>query len=169
MPNFPHFFALKALALASVALLGACSSNNNPSPTPAASTYATTWTIGSTNYTATASSATLTSNNTVLSVIAAQVNGNDQYAVSFNVPPATGTYNLATGTGLTTGGGYTTTVGGTTTSYGVYNGYGGTGTVTVSTFSATEVSGTFSMTPANATTPNGPAVTVSNGKFSIKR
>lgn len=146
-------------------LLGACSKkSDDPAVTPA-TTYSSSWTADGTNYTATTSTTNVSNN--ILQIALIQASGTSSYFTSVTVPAATGTYTLGNTTSYVAG--YTMTVGGTTTSYGAGSGFGGSGTITVSTFSATEVIGTFSFVGANASNPGGASKTVTNGKFSIKR
>lgn len=170
MHMFTNALSLRVVALASMVLLGACSKKgDDPTPTPTptpTTTYATTWTADSKNYSDTGA-ATVNSNK--LTVSATQtVSSSESYTILLNVPAAAGNYNLtASGNGAS----YVITVGGTTTPYTASPALSGTsGTVTVATFSATEVTGTFSFTastlPGSGTTGTK---TVSNGKFAIKR
>ena len=147
-------------------LLGACSKkSDDATPTPAATTYASSWTADGTNYTATTSTTNVSNN--ILQIALIQTSGTNSNFASLTVPAATGTYTLGNTNSYVAG--YTMTVGGTTTSYGAGGGFGGSGTITVTTFSATEVIGTFAFTGANASNPGGASKVITNGKFSIKR
>ncbi|RZK27806.1 MAG: hypothetical protein EOO63_12635 [Hymenobacter sp.] len=167
---FTNTLPRRAVALVSAAfMLVACSKKDDATPTSAATTYATTWTADGTNYTANNSTAQV--NNSMLSIIAQQAtSSSNSYSVSIVVPAAAGTYTLSSASPNSIAG-YTKTVSGTTTSYGAGSAYGGSGTVTVTTYSATEVIGTFSLNLLNATTGGtaGNGATITNGKFAIKR
>lgn len=167
MQLFSTPFSVRTAALASIVLLGACSKKSED-PTPS-TTYATTWTADGTNYTANNSTAIV--NNNILSIVAQQASSSaNSYSVSLMVPAATGTYTLAS-TSPNSIAGYSKTVNGTTTSYGAGSAYGGSGTIVITTYSATEVIGTFSLNMLNATTGGSASngTTITNGKFSIKR
>jgi hypothetical protein len=164
MQLFSTPFSLRTAALASLVVLGACSKKSEDTPTPAA-TYSASWTADGTNYTATTSTTNVSNN--ILQVALVQGTTNNTNFASLTVPAATGTYTLSNNN--TYAAGYTVTAGGTTTSYGAGSGFGGSGTITITTFSTTEVIGTFSFVGANASNPGGPSKTITNGKFSIKR
>ena len=162
---FTNAPSLRAVALASMVILGACSKKDDGGSTPA-TTYATTWTADGKNYSGTG---TGTLNGNTLLITAVQSSSStENYSIGLTVPATVGTYNLANTTSSAT---YIATTGGTTTSYAASPALSGTsGTVTVSTLSATEIIGTFSFT-ASTLPGSGTTATkaVSNGKFSIKR
>jgi hypothetical protein len=151
--------SMRATVLASLITLGACSKkSDDPAPAPATTTYATTWTADSKNYTATTSTAVV-SNNTLTLVIGQAVSTTEGYTMGLTVPAAVGTYDLANTSSLSS---YATSVGGTATAHLVT-----TGSVTVTTLSATEVTGTFNFAAVSLS----PIATrnITNGKFAIKR
>ena len=165
MRLFPASFPTNSLALASLLLLGACSKkSDDPTSTPAATTYATTWTADGKNYTATTSNGAVTNN--MLIIGAGQVvSSSESYSLTLSVPASVGTAVIGTSGPYSAG--YGTIIGGTTTSYIAASSLG-SGTVTVTTLSSTEIIGTFSFT-AVSTTKATSTKTVSNGKFAIKR
>ena len=156
---------MRAAVLASMVLLGACSKkSDDPGTTPTATTYATTWTADSKNYTATVSTGAV-NNNTLIIGATQAVSSSESYQVTLNVPAATGTYTIGSASTATVG--YATTVAGTSTGYIAASGFG-SGTVTVTTLSSTEIIGTFTFT-GMATNAAGATKAVTNGKFAIKR
>lgn len=162
MHLFSTPFSVRTAALASIVILGACSKKSDDA-TPA-TTYATTWTADGTNYTANNSTAVV--NNNMLSIVAQQASSSsNNYSVTIMVPAAAGTYTLTSASPNSIAG-YSKTVNGTTTSYGAGSSYGGSGTVVVTTYSATEVIGTFSLNMLNATTGGSSSngTTITNGK-----
>ncbi|MGI4873744.1 MAG: hypothetical protein ACRYFX_21505 [Janthinobacterium lividum] len=158
MKLFTLPYTLRSAALASMIVLGACSKKDDDTPTPA-TTYSSTWTVDSKNYTATTSSGQVNNSMMALSLTQA-TSSSESYSIVMSVPAATGTYSLASGSNI---GAYSTMASGTSASY-----LGSAGTVTVTTYSTTEIIGTFTMT---ASTISSPAVTktITNGKFAIKR
>lgn len=167
MQLFSTPFSLRAAALASMVVLGACSKKSEDTPTPTA-TYATTWTADGTNYTA--NNSTVMVNNNLLSIVAQQgTSASTTYSISMMVPAAAGTYSVNANSSSIAG--YSKTVNNATTTYGAGSAYGGSGTIVVTTYSATEVIGTFSLNMLNASTggTSSNGVTITNGKFSIKR
>ena len=169
MTLFTTSFSKPALVLASLVALGACSKkNDDPAPTPA-TTSGVTWTADNTNYSATVTNVAVQGTDMVVTGIAPSSSGNN--TVSLLVPAATGTYSIA---GATSNVNYSMSynVNSSSTNATVYVASNlrdnGAGTVTVTTYSATEVAGTFSFTGDNASGGTD-TKTVTNGKFSIKR
>ncbi|MDO7875620.1 hypothetical protein Q5H93_12825 [Hymenobacter sp. ASUV-10] len=157
---------VRPLALAALVALGACSSDKKDDPTPTTPTNGFTWTTDGTNYAST----------TVVKSVAGgamallgqyKAPNNDTYNVTINVPATAGTY--AVGANGTTGtlASYATTIGSTTTSY-VASGSYGSGSVVVTSVTATEIVGTFTFT-GEAFAPAGATKALTNGKFNIKR
>lgn len=168
--QFMHSFittSLRSFAVASILLLGACSKKDDPTTTTTTptTTYATTWTADGKNYTATTSNGAVNSGNLIIGSTYT-ASSSESYSLTLAVPAATGTYTIGTsGANITAG--YNTTLAGTNTGYIAASGVG-SGTIIVTTLSATEIIGTFSFTgmaiSASATTK-----AITNGKFSIKR
>ena len=150
-----------------VVLLGACSKSSPPAP--ATTTADMTWTADNTNYSSTFATVTVQGTDMVITGVNSVANGVANNTISLLVPTAKGTYSIATATGTDN---YLMSynVGSTNpTAYVASNLRGnGSGTVVITTFSATEVAGTFSFTGDNASGGTDKKV-VSNGKFSVKR
>jgi len=155
--------------MACVVLLGACSKKNND-PAPATTTAGVTWTADNTNYSSTFANASVQGTNLYLTGVSG-VTGGANNTVNIVVPAATGTYSIASAPANAN---YVMSynVNASSTSATVYaasNVIGsGSGTVVVSGFSATEVSGTFSFTANNASGGTDSKV-ITNGKFTVKR
>jgi hypothetical protein len=159
----------RPLALAALVALGACSSDKKDDPTPTTPTTPTngfTWTADGTNYAST----------TVVKSVAGgamallgqyKASNNDTYNVTINVPATAGTYPVGSNGTNGTLASYSTTIGGTTTAYNATGSYG-SGSVVVSSVTATEIVGTFTFT-GEAFAPAGATKAVTNGKFNIKR
>lgn len=166
--QFMHSFItvlLRTLTVSSVLLLGACSKKDDPTITTPTTTYATTWTADGKNYTATTSNGAVNGNNLIIGATYT-VSSNEMYSITLGVPAATGTYTIGSSNSTTTAG-YGTTIAGALTGYIAASGVG-SGTITVTTLSATEIIGTFSFT-AMATNASATMKPITNGKFSIKR
>ncbi len=164
MQLFSTSFSLRTAALASMVVLGACSKKSDDTPTPAATTYATTWTADGKNYTATTSNGAVNNGSLIIGATYT-VSSSESYSLTLAVPAATGTYTI--GSSATTTAGYGVTLAGTNTGYIAATGTG-SGTVTVTTLSATEIIGTFSFT-GMAVNASGSTKAITNGKFAIKR
>jgi hypothetical protein len=168
MQSFSTSFSVRAAALACVVLLGACSKKNDD-PTPATTTAGVTWTADNTTYASTFANATVQGADLYVTGVNGVTGGIATNTISLLVPAATGTYSIATATGTAN---YLMSynVGSSNpTAYVASNLRGnGSGTVTVTTFSATEVIGTFSFTGDNASGGTDKKV-VTNGKFNVKR
>jgi hypothetical protein len=169
MTLFTTSFSKRALVLASLVALGACSKkNDDPTPTPT-TTSSVTWTADNTTYSAAVTNVAVQGTDMVVTGIATSSSGNN--TVSLLVPAATGTYSLA---GATDNVNYLMSYNVNSsslnaTAYVASNlRNNGSGTVTVTTYSATEVAGTFSFTGDNAS-GGSDTKAVTNGKFSIKR
>lgn len=158
---FPFF--VRSLGFALVMLVGACSKNNDA---PAATT-AFSWTADNTNYTSTTATATIQGATMMLDATAPS--GSSSAGVSLSVPAAVGTYStVGASPAVNYSMFYFISAGTASVLYMASNGGSiGEGTVTVTTFSATTISGTFSFTGATLT--GGLSKAVTNGKFSIKR
>jgi len=167
MQLFPTSFLVRTAAMACVVLLGACAKKNDPS-TPA-TTADMTWTADNTNYSSTFATVTVQGTDMVITGVNSVSNGVASNTISLLVPTAKGTYNIATAAGTDN---YLMSynVGSTNpTAYVASNLRGnGSGTVVITTFSTTEVVGTFSFTGDNASGGTDKKA-VTNGKFSIKR
>jgi hypothetical protein len=169
MQLFSTSFSVRAAALACVALLGACSKKND-TPAPTTTTAGVTWTADNTNYTSTFANATVQGADLYVTGISGAT-GSANNAISLLVPAATGTYSIAAASGTAN---YLMSynINSSSSSATVYvasNLRGnGSGTVTVTTFSATEVIGTFSFTGDNASGGTDTKV-ITSGKFSVKR
>lgn len=158
--------SLRTLTVASVLLLGACSKKDDPTTTTTpTTTYATTWTVDGKNYTATTSNGAVNAGNLIIGATYT-VSSNESYSITLGVPAATGTYTIGSSNSTTTAG-YGTTIAGALTGYIAASSIG-SGTITVTTLSATEIIGTFSFT-AMATNASATMKPITNGKFSIKR
>jgi hypothetical protein len=170
MQLFSTSFSVRIAALAGVVLLGACSKKHDD-PAPATTTPGVTWTADNTNYSSTFANATVQGTDLYVTGVSGVTGGIANNTISLLVPAATGTYNIAAATGTAN---YLmsyniSTSGTNATAYVASNLRGnGAGTVTVTTFSATDVAGTFSFTGDNASGGTDKKV-VTNGKFSIKR
>jgi hypothetical protein len=169
MQLFSTSFSVRTAAIACVVLLGACSKKSND-PAPATTTTGITWTVDNANYTSTVSNVTVQGTDMYLTGISGTTGGINN-TISIVVPAATGTYNIASAPANAN---YLLSynVNSSTTSATVYVASNlrnnGAGTVTVITYSATEVAGTFSFTGDNASGGTDKKV-VTNGKFSVKR
>jgi hypothetical protein len=173
-PIFMQLFSIslsgRAAALACLLLLGACSKKKDDAA-PATTTSGVTWTADNTNYTSTVATTNVIGTDLYVTGVSGVTNGIANNSISLVVPAATGTYSIAAATGNAN---YVmsyniTTSSTNSTAYVASNLRGnGAGTVTVTTFSATEVVGTFSFTGDNASGGTDKKV-VTNGKFNIKR
>ncbi|RZL04700.1 MAG: hypothetical protein EOO62_20700 [Hymenobacter sp.] len=159
--------SMRSLALASMVLLGACSKKEDDAA-PAAATTGVSWTADGTNYTS--ASANVAVQSTIMTITGISTANSSNNTISLFVPAAAGTYST---TGAPASANYLMSynVGSSSTGT-VYVASNllvkGTGTVTVTTFSATEVIGTFSFTGDNQSGGTGTKV-VTNGKFNVKR
>lgn len=128
-----------------------------------------TWTADNTNYASTFANVTVQGTDMVITGVNSVNNGVANNTISLFVPTAKGTYSIAAAAGTDN---YLMSynVGSTNpTAYVASNLRGnGSGTVVITTFSATEVVGTFSFTGDNASGGTDKK-TVTNGKFSVKR
>jgi hypothetical protein len=167
--------SIRSLAFASLAVLGACSKKNDtPAPTPVPATNSISWTVDGKDYVGTAGQS-INDGTLLLTGGLSGPNQGDTYGISLNVPAAVGTYNLSSINGTTTYmATYQTYLNKVAAAYTASNFTGaGSGTVTISSLTPTEVVGTFSFTgnsnflPIN-TTP-GTNKTITNGKFNVKR
>jgi hypothetical protein len=160
---------LRPLALAALVALGACSSDKKDDPAPTnPSTNPTngfSWTADGTNYTSTTAVKSVAGGGMAL-LGQYKASNNDTYNVSINVSAMPGTYTIGGGSNdaLLS---YDHTIGGTSTSY-VASGTSGSGTVTVTSVTASEIVGTFSFTGETMTMPKT-SKTITNGKFNLKR
>jgi hypothetical protein len=168
-------YPVRLVALASLVVLGACSKKNDtPTPTPVATTNSISWTVDGKDYTGTAAQ-TITDGKLLLTGGLSGPNIGDTYGIILNVPAATGTYDLASSNGTTVYmATYQTYLSKVAAAYTASNFSGaGSGTVTITSLTTTEVVGTFSFTgnsnflPINTT--HGTNKTITNGKFSVKR
>lgn len=169
MQLFSTPFSVRAALLASAVLLGACSKKADPSAP--ATTAGVSWTADNTNYTSTFANVTVQGTDMVVTGVSGTTGGVANNTISLLVPAATGTYSIATATGTANYlMSYNISNSSTNpTAYVASNLRGnGAGTVTVTTFSATEVAGTFSFTGDNASGGTDKKV-VTNGKFNVKR
>ena len=157
-------FSGRLLGFALVVLAGACSKNNDG---PAAATTEFSWTADNTNYTSTTATATI--QGTTMMLNATAPSGSSNHGITLSVPAAVGTYStMGASPAVNYSMFYFITAGTASVLYMASNGGSiGEGTVTVTTFSATTISGTFSFTGTTLTSGLSKAVT--NGKFSIKR
>lgn len=166
--SFPS--VARSLALAALVALGACSSDDkkdDPTPTtPTTPTNGFTWTADGTNY---ASTTVVKSVASGLMALLGQYKApnNDTYNITLNVPATPGTYAVGTGGNFNSLASYSTTIGSTTTSYMASGSYG-SGSVVVTSVTATEIVGTFTFT-GEAFAPAGATKAITNGKFNIKR
>jgi len=171
-----HFFtvpiSIRATALASLVLLGACSKKSDdptPTPTPAATPAGFSWTADNVNYTSTVANASVQGTDVYLTGISGS-SGNSN-TISLLVPAAVGTYSIA---GAPANANYLMSynlnAGSAATVYVASNIRGnGSGTVTVTSYSATAIVGTFSFTGDNASGGTGATTkVVTNGKFNVK-
>lgn len=171
MHLFSTSFSGRATALAGLLLLGACAKKKDDATPAATSTSSVTWTADNTNYSSTFANATVQGTDLYVTGVSGVTNGIANNTISLLVPAATGTYSIAAATGNAN---YLmsyniTTSSSNSTAYVASNLRGnGAGTVTVTTFSATEVAGTFSFTGDNASGGTDRKV-VTNGKFNVKR
>jgi hypothetical protein len=169
MQLFSTSFSVRATALACLVLLGACSKKNNNNPTPAA-TAGVTWTVDNTNYTSTFANASVLGTDLYLTGMSG-TSGSANNTINIVVPAATGTYSVANAPANAN---YLMSynINSSSNSATVYVASNirnnGSGTVTVSAFSATEVMGTFSFTGDNASGGTNTKV-ITNGKFNVKR
>lgn len=160
----------RAAALAGLLLLGACSKKKDDA-TPATTTAGVTWMADNTTYASTFASANVIGTDLYVTGVVGTTNGIANNTISLLVPAATGTYSIAAATGTANYlMSYNVAPSGTNpTAYVASNLRGnGAGTVIVTTFSATEVAGTFSFTGDNASGGTDKKV-VTNGKFNVKR
>ncbi|RZK14708.1 MAG: hypothetical protein EOO56_24370 [Hymenobacter sp.] len=160
-PLFRHL-----LVPISLVVLGACAQKKDDA-TPVVATTGFSWTADNTNYTSTTATATIQGNN--INLDGTMISGGDTNGITLSVPAAVGTYNTAgASTAVNYSMFYAIMSNNTPTLYMASNGGNiGSGTVTITTLSATTVVGTFSFT---GQTISGPATkTVTNGKFSVKR
>ena len=171
MQLFPTSFSVRAAALACVVLLGACSKKNDD-PTPTTTNTGVSWTADNTNYTSTVTNVSVQGTDMYVTGVSGAT-GSVNNAISLLVPAATGTYNIV---GAPANANYAMSynTNSSTTSSITYAASSllskGSGTVTVTTYSATEVAGTFTFTGDNVTGSSGTTTkAVTNGKFSIKR
>ncbi len=171
MQLLSSFFSGRAAALVSLMLLGACAKKKDDATPAATTTTGVTWTADNTNYTSTFANATVQGTDLYVTGVSGTTNGIANNTISLLVPAAAGTYSIAAATGnanyLMS---YNITASSTnSTAYVASNLRGnGSGTVTITTFSATDVAGTFSFTGDNASGGTDKKV-VTNGKFAIKR
>jgi hypothetical protein len=167
MKSFSTRFLARALAPACIILLGASCAKNNDEPAPVVATTEMSWTADNTNYISTTATATAQGTNVMLDGNATSASG--RYNVALSVPAMVGTYSTAgASNAVNYSMYYFTTIGTTSALYMAANaGNIGAGTVTITTFSATNVIGTFSFT--GSTLASGLDKVVTNGKFSIKR
>ena len=163
----------RSLVLASLVALGACSKNNTPTPTTADSSIS--WTVDGKDYAGTAGQ-TITDGTLLLTGGLSGPSLGDTYGISLNVPAAVGTYNLAQSNGTVIYmANYQTYLNKVASAYTASNVTGvGSGTVTITSLTASEVVGTFSFTGSTNFLPIGntsPASTktITNGKFNVKR
>ncbi|RZK16263.1 MAG: hypothetical protein EOO56_20325 [Hymenobacter sp.] len=167
MKLFTTSSSMRSLALASMVLLGACSKKEDDA-TPAATATGVSWTADGTNYNS--ATANVAVQSTIMTITGISTASNSNNTISLFIPAAAGTYTTA---GAPASANYLMSynVGSTSTST-VYVASNllskGTGTVTVTTYSATEVIGTFSFTGDNQSGGTGSKI-VTNGKFNIKR
>ncbi|GAB3722520.1 hypothetical protein GCM10027594_03280 [Hymenobacter agri] len=142
-----------ALALVSLA---ACSKKNDATPTPAADTMGMSWTVDGNNVTAsTAVSQAVSGNLVTLAGSTGNTGG-----IFLDVPKTAGTYTITSSSDASAS--YVVTP-----SSGSSQFYDATsGTIVVSTVSATSISGTFTFT---GTVSGGTATkAITNGKFNVK-
>ena len=169
MQLFTLSSSIRVAALACGVLLGACAKkDDNPTPTPANSSIS--WTVDNASYTSASADVTVQGTDMLLTGIASAP-GSTNNAINLIVPAATGTYNLA---GAPANANYLLSYSinsssANPTTYIASSLLGnGTGVVTVTTYSATEVMGTFSFTGSSSSGSTGTKV-ITNGKFSVKR
>jgi hypothetical protein len=165
-------FRLPALGL--LLALAACSSDDDKKddPAPVTPTAGLRWTEGGTTYTATHPLFYLVATTGMVAISGSHI-GTDQVtrSVAINVPQAVGTYSLnapANGTAINLG--MYTIAGGSATT-GIYSAGGpnqGSGTVTISSISATNVVGTFSFRGDDGKSP-ATSKTISEGQFNLTK
>jgi hypothetical protein len=158
------FLSVQLLALAFLLLVGACSKKDEDSK-PAATSFS--WTADNTNYTATTATATV--QGTTMSLDATATSSSNSNGITISVPAMAGTYTtMGASSTVNYSMFYFINAGNASVLYMASNGGNiGSGTVTVTTFSATDIVGTFSFT--GSTLSSGLTKDVTNGKFSIKR
>ena len=159
---------VRPLALVALVALGACSSDKKDDPTPTTPTTPTngfTWTADGTNYASTTAVKSVVGGGMAL-LGQYKASNNDTYNITLNVPATPGTYPVGGGSSLNLAS-YDHTIGGTATSY-VATGTMGSGSVVVTSVTATEIVGTFSFN-GEAFAPAGATKAVTNGKFNLKR
>jgi len=170
MPLFSVFFPLRMAALASIVVLSACSKKSDD-PTPVATIYNISWTVDGKDYTAPATSNRVTVNGNTVSIAGSYlVNSNDYHSLTLNIPAAVGTYDIrnTNSTSLCVAS-YQTSLGGSGNAYTASNTLGiGSGTIKVNTFTATDITGTFSFAGTDLSN-SAITKTITNGKFAIKR
>jgi hypothetical protein len=154
--------SMRSLALASLIALGACSKKSDtPIPTPVPASNSISWTVDGKDYAGTAGQ-TINDGTLLLTGGLSGPKSGDTYGVSINVPAAVG---MAT---------YQTYLDKVAAAYTASNFTGaGSGTVTITSLTPTEVVGTFSFIGSTTflpidTTP-GTNKTITNGKFNVKR
>ena len=152
-----------ARALATGWLLASACTSKQPEPAPSS---AMSWTVDNTTYRATTATATLRGSSIDLTGVAAA--GASSHAINLSVPAAVGTYSTTAPAPAYYYLAYSISAGPSTVLYAAANGGGsGTGSVTVATFSATDVTGTFAF--VGGTASGGPGKVITNGTFAIKR
>jgi hypothetical protein len=167
--------SMRSLALASLIALGACSKKSDtPTPTPVPASNSISWTVDGKDYAGTAGQ-TINDGTLLLTGGLSGPKSGDTYGVSINVPAAVGTYDLGSINGTTIYmATYQTYLDKVAAAYTASNFTGaGSGTVTITSLTPTEVVGTFSFIGSTTflpidTTP-GTNKTITNGKFNVKR
>ena len=144
-------------ALATLTSLAACSKDD---PKPAANPMGMSWTVDGNNVTATTTNKDASGTEILIAGIAGtQTNSS---AILLNVPKVVGTYTITSGSD--TGAAYQTIMGTTDATYNAES-----GTITVTSLTATNIAGTFTFTGEGEDSSGAtkPAKTISNGKFNI--
>lgn len=152
-----------ARALATGWLLASACTSKQPEPAPAS---AMSWTVDNTTYRATTATAVLRGSAIDLTGVAAA--GASSHAINLSVPAAVGIYSTSAPAPAYYYLAYSISAGSNYVIFSAANGGGsGTGSVTVATFSATDITGTFAF--VGGTASGGPGKTITSGTFAIKR